>query len=218
MCFSATASFLTAAATGAAGIACLIRAPERRELPLAAVPAIFAVQQAIEGLLWLTLPDAPEGAVATALSLAFLLIATVIWPVYAPVAALLVETVPWRGRAIAICLATGAGVALTMLWTILSGPHSAAVAEHHVVYVTALQPSATIGLAYLAATGVSLLLSSRPAVTLLGVLVMIGSATAFVIYWDAFTSVWCFFAAAASLVILGHFEWSHRRRGRIADA
>jgi len=217
MCFSATASFVAAAATGIVGIACLVRAPERRELPLAAVPAVFAVQQAIEGLLWLTLPVAPDGAAATALTLAFLLIAAVFWPVYAPVAALLVETVPWRGRAIALCLAAGIAVALTMLWTILSGPHAAAVTEHHMVYVTGLQPSALIGLGYLAATGVALLLSSRPAVMLLGALVMIGSGTAFTIYWEAFTSVWCFFAAAASLVILGQFEWSHRRR-RAVDA
>lgn len=218
MCFSATASFVTAGAAGVIGVVCLARAAGPRELPLAAIPALFALQQAIEGLLWLTPPVAPGGAASTGLPLAFLLIAQVFWPVYAPTVALLVETVPWRRGAIALCLAAGSAVALSLLWTILSGPHTAAVIDHHVVYDTGLQPSVTLGLGYLSATGVSLLLSSRPTVMLLGALVLVGSATAFTFYWDAFTSVWCFFAAAASLVILGHFEWSHRRRARMIDA
>lgn len=117
-----------------------------------------------------------------------------------------------------LALPAGAAIALAMLWMILSGPHAAAVIDHHVVYVTGLQPSAALGLGYLAATSVSLLLPSRPAVMLLGALVLVGSVTAFAIYWDAFTSVWCFFAAAASLVTLGQVEWSHRRRGRLVDA
>lgn len=216
MCFSATASFVTAGVTGAIGIVCLVRAADRRELALAAIPALFALQQAVEGLLWLTLPVAPAGGVATGLTLAFLLVAEVFWPIYAPLAAILVETEPRRRAAIALCLAAGVGVALTMLWSILSVPHAAAIVGHHVVYVTERQPSAAIGLGYLAATGVSLVLSSRRAVALLGVLVLAGSVAAFVLYWDTFVSVWCFFAAAASLVILGHFEWRHRHR--TADA
>jgi len=43
-----------------------------------------------------------------------------------------------------------------------------------------------------------------------------GSVIAYHFYRTAFVSVWCFFAAGASLVILGHFEWSHRQRLRNA--
>ena len=47
-----------------------------------------------------------------------------------------------------------------------------------------------------------------------------GSLVAYLFYWQAFQSVWCFFAAGGSVVILGHFEHSRRwgfrwrRRGR----
>jgi hypothetical protein len=41
---------------------------------------------------------------------------------------------------------------------------------------------------------------------------------AYVLYWEAFVSVWCFFAAAASAVILWHFELSRRRSFRMAGA
>ncbi len=45
---------------------------------------------------------------------------------------------------------------------------------------------------------------------------LIGSLVAYIFYWEAFQSVWCYFAAAGSLVILGHFEWSRRRRPALA--
>ena len=64
----------------------------------------------------------------------------------------------------------------------------------------------------------SLTLSTRRAVAALGLLVLVGSVAAYAFYWEAFVSVWCFFAAAASLVILGHFELSHRHRLRAAGA
>jgi hypothetical protein len=61
MCFSAAASFVTAGVTGAIGAVALTRVNEPRELPLAATPILFALQQSIEGLLWLNLPIAPGG-------------------------------------------------------------------------------------------------------------------------------------------------------------
>jgi hypothetical protein len=48
--------------------------------------------------------------------------------------------------------------------------------------------------------------------------VLAGSALAYVFYWEAFVSVWCFFAAAASVVILLHFERSRRARLRRAGS
>lgn len=96
MCFSSTASFATAGLTGVIGLLCLRRVKRRRELLLAAVPLIFALQQAIEGALWLILPTMPRDRLAAALTLAFLLLAQVLWPVWAPLAAGVVEPVEWR--------------------------------------------------------------------------------------------------------------------------
>ena len=49
MCFSATASFSAASITGVIGVATLRQVKHPRELLLAAMPLLFAVQQAIEG-------------------------------------------------------------------------------------------------------------------------------------------------------------------------
>ena len=56
MCFSATASFSAASITAVIGIATLRQVKHPRELLLAAMPLLFAVQQAIEGALWVSLP------------------------------------------------------------------------------------------------------------------------------------------------------------------
>ena len=72
-----------------------------------------------------------------------------------------------------------------------------------------------VALAYLGATALFLMLSTRPVVATLGVIVLVGSAFAF--YWEAFVSVWCFFAAAASVVLASHFETLHRSRIIVAS-
>jgi hypothetical protein len=45
-----------------------------------------------------------------------------------------------------------------------------------------------------------------------------GSAVAYAFYWKSFVSVWCFFAAAGSVLILLHFERSRRQRLGLAAA
>jgi hypothetical protein len=45
----------------------------------------------------------------------------------------------------------------------------------------------------------------RSAGRALGAIILIGSVVALAFYWEAFVSVWCFFAAAASGAILFRF-------------
>ena len=218
MCFSASASFVTAGITGAVGLFALTRSHERRERPLAAIPLFFAVQQSIEGLLWLGLAGAPEGSASSALTLAFLLFAEVFWPVYAPAAVWLIEPDRRRRLLMACCLLAGVAVAAFFLWWITGHPHRAIILDGHIVYVTEDRRTDTIGIAYVAATALPFLLSSLRGIMLLGAVILTGMVTAYVFYWDAFVSVWCFFAAAASVAILFHFERSRRSRSRTAEA
>jgi hypothetical protein len=214
LCFSPFASFATACLTGAVGIIALKRTDNPRELPLAATPIVFAVQQAIEGLQWLDLHAAPGQSATSTLTLLFLGFADVFWPIYAPAAVLLIEPNATRRRFMRLCLAAGLGVAAYLLFLIVARSPSAHIQDEHMVYVIDNQHPFLVGFSYLAATGLPLMLSSQRTVALLGAIVLVGSAIAFVAYWEAFVSVWCFFAAAASVAVLGHFEWARQRRFR----
>jgi hypothetical protein len=218
MCFSAEASFVTAGITGAIGIISLVRVNEARELPFAATPLLFALQQTVEGLLWLNLPSAPGGWLSTALTFLYLLFAEAFWPLYAPLAVWLIEPSVHRRSLMVVCLGVGAGVGMYLLWWLLGHPHVATIQDGHIVYVTEYRHTDAIGVAYLSATGLPLLLSSQRTVVALGGIVLAGLVVAYAFYWEAFVSVWCFFAAAASVVILCHLEWSRRGRLQIASA
>lgn len=54
MCFSATASFSAGVILLGAGVLAVRAARSPRELPLAAIPLLFSIQQLIEGVVWLT--------------------------------------------------------------------------------------------------------------------------------------------------------------------
>jgi hypothetical protein len=91
MCFSATASFSAASITAVIGIATLRQVKHPRELLLAAMPLLFAAQQAVEGALWLQLPAGAGRDAVAALSSCFLVFAKVLWPAYVAPAVLLIE-------------------------------------------------------------------------------------------------------------------------------
>jgi Family of unknown function (DUF6629) len=206
MCFSATASFVTASITATAGIAALIRVQKREEVALAAVPIFFAGQQAVEGLLWLTLSSLQHGVAVSTLATAFLIFAKVLWPVLVPAAALLVEPAPQRRRAMAVCLAMGVVVGIYFVWSILSYSISAHIGNEHIVYSGEPLAPLPIRIAYFVVVGLTAGLSSFLTLRYFAAIVFVGLVTSYIFYWEAFTSVWCFFAAAASAIIVLHFE------------
>ena len=106
MCFSATASFSAGAVLLVIGSLTLRSASRPRELAFAAIPLLFAIQQLIEGVIWLTFRvDAPLlNSVMTHLYSFF---SHVLWPVYVPVAVVLMEPAGWRRRALTAFVAKG---------------------------------------------------------------------------------------------------------------
>ena len=112
MCFSATASFSAASITAVIGIATLRQVKHPRELPLAAMPLLFAVQQAVEGALWLQLPAGGGRDAVVALSLCFLVFAKVLWPACVAPAVLLIEPDLRRRQVLYALAALGSTISL----------------------------------------------------------------------------------------------------------
>jgi hypothetical protein len=100
---------------------------------------------------------------------------------------------------------------------LLGRPHQAAIIDDHIVYDLGAKASYAPAFAYLAAVTAPLLLSSTRTMIALGAIVLVGSVIAYLAYFQAFQSVWCYFAAAGSAVILAHFQWVGLR-GRAAFA
>ncbi|NOT72188.1 MAG: hypothetical protein HOP09_13215 [Hyphomicrobium sp.] len=209
MCFSADASFLAAAVTGVAGAVALSRTTRRAEWMLAAMPLFFAGQQAIEGMLWQALTS---GADASSWTQLFLLLALVFWPVYAPLSAYLIEPDAKRRQWMALPLACGAIVAGYFLWSLNAAPQIASIGSGHIVYSGDPDMPGIFRLMYPVAVCGAAAVSTHRAIRLLALILIAGSLVAYAAYWHAFASVWCFFAAAASVVIVFQFEYARRMR------
>jgi hypothetical protein len=122
MCFSATASFSAASITGVIGIATLRQVKHPRELLLAAMPLLFAAQQAVEGALWLQLPAGAGRDAVAALSLCFLVFAKVLWPAYVAPAVLLIEPDLRRRPVLYALAALGCTISIYTLNRLIENP------------------------------------------------------------------------------------------------
>jgi hypothetical protein len=102
---------------------------------------------------------------------------------------------------ILLCLLVGVLLSAYMLMQMIAHPYEAFVGSGHIVYKNGYKyPSVTIVL-YVLVTAISLLLSSHKAVQLLAAAIFVGFAVAYISFHQARLSVWCFFAAAASVLV-----------------
>lgn len=204
MCFSATASFTASAGLLVIGAITIRLSRDRTELPFAAIPVLFGVQQLIEGALWLTFPDnAP--LLNTILTHIYSLFSHVLWPVYVPIAVLLLETISWRRKALVWIAVAGGAVGLFLLYFLITLPIVAQVEGHHIAYESPHFYAVTVMALYVLGTCVSSMFSSYRSVRWFGVVSLLSFGAASVFYAAWFISVWCFFAAVLSSIILLHF-------------
>ena len=135
MCFSATASFSAGAVLVGLGTLTLKSASRPREMVFAAIPVLFAVQQLSEGVIWLTFRyEAPQ--LNAAMTVVYSFFSHVLWPVYVPVAVLLMEPSGWRRRALLAFVAAGIAVGAYLLYALVVYPIVSQPIGHHIEYVS----------------------------------------------------------------------------------
>jgi hypothetical protein len=204
MCFSAPVSFIAGTVLLGIGAITTYRASHKREWAYALIPLLFGLQQLLEGALWLTFSD-PTSHLNYGLTQAFSVFSQVLWPVYIPVAVLLLETVAWRKKAIALIALAGASVSLFLLYYLAHRTVVSQVQGNHIAYVFPhFHEFFATGL-YLLGACVSPLLSSHRTVRWFGLAITASLVVTYVFYSTWFTSVWCFFSAAISALVLAHF-------------
>lgn len=214
MCFSATASFSAGVGLLLNGAVAARRVQQPQQWPYALIPTLFGVQQLVEGGLWLTLPDkAPLCSMV--LTQVFSGFSQVLWPVCIPLAVFLLEPTPWRRTVLLGTTVGGATVALFLLVAMFRHPVLAALEENHIQYVFPHLRKATATTLYLLGACASPLLSSHRMLQLFGLASCLSLVAAYALYSNWFISVWCFFAAVLSAVVLLYFP--ARRRIRLVE-
>ena len=205
MCFSATASFTAGAALLVVGAVTTRSARERAELPFALIPGFFGTQQLIEGGLWLTFANnAP--LVNSVLTHLYSFFSHVLWPIYVPIAVLLLEPEAWRRKLLTLIAAAGAAVGLYLLYFLMTEPIVSEVVGGHISYKSPHFYVAPVMTLYVLATCVSSLVSSCKTIRWFGAVTFVALLAAYAFYAFWFISVWCFFAAILSIIVLLHFR------------
>ena len=204
MCFSATASFSAGAILLGLGALTLKSARRPHELPLAAIPLLFAIQQLSEGVIWLTFRyEAP--LLNAVMTHGYSFFSHVLWPIYVPVAVLLIEPRRRRRRALLAFVAAGVAVGVYLLFFLVTLPIVSRPTGQHIEYVSPHFFAAAVMTLYLLSTTVSPILSTHRLVKLFGVMALLSFGAAYFFYATWFISVWCFFAAILSVTIFFHF-------------
>jgi hypothetical protein len=205
LCFSATANFVGSAALAGIGVVTLTKVKHRNELLFAALPTLFAVHQFIEGFVWLGLDGILSRAVTHDMAAAYMLYAQGLLPFLLPLSVLLFEPDVKSRRRMLPFLVLGGATSLYILWALAAYPMEVYVRGNSIVYLNQATNNTAVAVLYVIATCGSLFFSKvRPMIVFgavnLAILLIVMEVKRY-----AFTSLWCAYAAIASLIILAYF-------------
>jgi len=205
MCFSATANFVGSGVLGAVGVVTLTKVKHRRELLFAALPILFAVHQFIEGFVWLGLDGILSPAVAHDMGAAFMLYAQGLLPFLLPLSVLLFEPDLKSRRHMLPFLVLGGATTLYILWAFTAYPTDVYVRGNSIVYMNQATNNTVVALLYVIATCGSLFFSKIRMMVIFGAANLAILLVVMELKRYAFTSLWCAYAAVASVIILAYF-------------
>ncbi|MFI5332630.1 MAG: DUF6629 family protein [Candidatus Babeliales bacterium] len=202
MCFSAHASFGSALFLTGMGIAALSQTRTNNQRLLALIPVLFAVQQTMEGIIWTTHTN-PTNWWATAAPYVFLIIASS-WSTIIPVAVWLMEKS--RKRAHDMYLFIGMGVVYTSVAYIALAlyPVHAHVTQHiaYTVDTPEHTPYSFLQFWYLITITVPPCIATTRHMRLFGIGTLISFIGSHAWETSHVASIWCFFAALISSLIV----------------
>jgi len=212
MCFSATANFAGSAVLGTIGVVTLTKVKHRRELLFASLPALFALHQFMEGFVWLGLDGILSSVVTRVMGAAFMLYAQGILPVLLPLSVWLFEPTAKSRQRMLPFLVIGIGTSLYTLWALTAYSFEVYIRNNSLVYVNPATNHTVVGVLYVIATCGSLFFSKIKDMVIFGAANLGILLVVMAIKHYAFTSLWCAYAAVASIIILAYFWKSVGRR------
>lgn len=203
MCFSAAASYSASGVLGVCGLVALKYIHQPKQRLLASIPLIFAVQQFTEGLLWQRLSN-HDALLSEGCMYVFLTMAQVVWPFWMPLSFMRLENEPFRKKIILFSFFAGCCTSGLLAYRLLLFAASAQIRDHHIYYNIA-SPEWMIlvsSILYVISTVLPPFFSSLNRAKLLGTTLLASLLVSKIFFNDYLISVWCFFAAIISILII----------------
>ena len=207
MCFSAGASFGASALLGVAGAIAVTRATTIRQRLFASIPFVFSVQQLAEGLLWLSLKNPSLEAGQSFFTYTFLVFAMMVWPVIIPFTIRLLEKDAKRKKIMNVLIGIGIIVFIGIGCVLILYPVHVVATHHHLHYRFDFPLVITkliwlFDILYFMATIITPFISGIKRMKWLGIIFLASYVFAVIFYKGFVVSVWCYFAALLSVVVL----------------
>lgn len=209
MCFSATSSFMAAGVLTGIGVMSVKSMPSKSYWMFAVIPLFFALQQAVEGVVWLS---GANGPVHNLSSYVFLLFAFVFWPTWMPASMVQAEQDKKRQRPLKSLLVLGVLVSMMGMYHIYNYQGPMTLINQHIEYGIGYPSNLLINIYlafYVAVTVIPLFISSMKLSHVFGLLLLASMFYTYATMLKAFISVWCFFAAVLSFCIV-MIVWRNR--------
>ena len=135
MCFSASASFGAGVVLTAIGVASIKKTGHPSQRLFASIPLIFGIQQIAEGVLWVTLPNSDYINTQKFFTYTFLFFAQIVWPLWVPIAVLLLEKNATRKIIQKILVVAGIMIGSYLAYCLLNFHVEAKILGRHITYL-----------------------------------------------------------------------------------
>jgi hypothetical protein len=203
MCFSASASFSAGVVLAVIGVATLKKVQHPRQIMFASIPLMFAVQQIVEGILWVTLPNPAYFSIQQFLTYFYLFFAQVLWPAWVPISILMLDKESKRKIMQRILVGIGLLVSIYLAYFLVKYNVQAKIVGYHITYKQFYTAPFSIfgGLFYIIATIFPAFFSHIKRMWIFGTTIFISYLITVIFYEHYVVSVWCFFASIISISI-----------------
>lgn len=204
MCFSASASFTASWFLTMTGIVALTKIKKPAQTMFAAIPLLFALQQGIEGLLWLSFSYNNLASLQPFFIYGFLFFAFILWPTWIPLSLWIQESTASRKKILTFFVIIGLITSLSLLAFLVYAGAQASIAQYHILYQTKISSIVYYfgTFFYISTTVFPFFSSSIRYAPFLGCALLISYLVSYYWYFCVLVSVWCFFAALLSAAIL----------------
>lgn len=204
MCFSASASFTVSAILLVGGVVALRKVKEPSQIAFASLPFLFAIQQFFEGFVWLSLINLDYEKHNMFSTFVYVFFAQVVWPFLVPFSIMLLEKNGFRKKLMMVFVIIGGLLTIYLANRLFSTTVYSEAKDYHIMYHFGFPPEKFTysGIFYFMATVIPALISSSKNLIYFGLAVLASFITSMLFFEVHVISVWCFFAAIISLLII----------------